>query len=224
MATLFAPFRLREIELKDPIVVSPMCEYSAVDGHPQTWHLVHLGSRAVRGAALVFTEATAVEARGRISPTGTGLYLDSHIGSWPPIVDLTSSLSIGCAQLSSPRRRGASSPGPTFKPSHVQRSNVRLSPLECALTSKHRVLLGFGRSCPPATPLESAFTEIPSVNPLECAFTKKVGGDESVWQLVLVRKMSRSSIMLMARCCGSGSQKSSCHTDSGPLGFPQAPC
>jgi NADH:flavin oxidoreductase / NADH oxidase family len=115
MATLFTPFRLREIELKDPIVVSPMCAYSAVDGHPQTWHLVHLGSRAVGGAALVFTEATAVEARGRISPTDTGLYLDSHIGSWPPIVDLTSSLSIGCAQLSSPRRRGGLFPWSNFQ-------------------------------------------------------------------------------------------------------------
>src|SRR5690349_22965776 len=49
MATLFTPFHLREIELKNRIVVSPMCEYSAVDGHPQTWHLVHLGSRAVGG-------------------------------------------------------------------------------------------------------------------------------------------------------------------------------
>jgi 2,4-dienoyl-CoA reductase-like NADH-dependent reductase (Old Yellow Enzyme family) len=65
MARLFAPFRLREVELKNRIVVSPMCEYSAVDGHPQPWHLVHLGSRAVGGAGLVFTEATAVEARGR---------------------------------------------------------------------------------------------------------------------------------------------------------------
>lgn len=62
MARLFNPFRLREIELKNRIVVSPMCEYSAVDGHPQPWHLVHLGSRAVGGAGLVFTEATAVEA------------------------------------------------------------------------------------------------------------------------------------------------------------------
>jgi 2,4-dienoyl-CoA reductase-like NADH-dependent reductase (Old Yellow Enzyme family) len=50
MATLFTPFRLREIELQNRIVVSPMCEYSAVDGHSQTWHLVHLGSRAVGGS------------------------------------------------------------------------------------------------------------------------------------------------------------------------------
>jgi 2,4-dienoyl-CoA reductase-like NADH-dependent reductase (Old Yellow Enzyme family) len=87
MATLFTPIRFREIELKNRIVVSPMCEYSAVDGHPQPWHLVHLGSRAVGGAALVMAEATAVEQRGRISPADTGLYLDAHIESWKPIAN-----------------------------------------------------------------------------------------------------------------------------------------
>jgi 2,4-dienoyl-CoA reductase-like NADH-dependent reductase (Old Yellow Enzyme family) len=85
MTTLFSPIRFREIQLKNRIVVSPMCEYSAVDGHPQPWHLVHLGSRAVGGAALVFSEATAVEARGRISPADTGIYLDVHVESWLPV-------------------------------------------------------------------------------------------------------------------------------------------
>jgi 2,4-dienoyl-CoA reductase-like NADH-dependent reductase (Old Yellow Enzyme family) len=66
-------------------VVSPMCEYSAKDGHPQPWHMVHLGSRAVGGAALVFTEATAVEKRGRISAVGTGIYEDALVESWRPI-------------------------------------------------------------------------------------------------------------------------------------------
>jgi 2,4-dienoyl-CoA reductase-like NADH-dependent reductase (Old Yellow Enzyme family) len=84
---LFDPFRIREIELKNRIVVSPMCQYSAKDGHPQTWHLVHLGSRAVSGASLVMAEATAVEARGRISPADTGIYEDSHIESWRPIAE-----------------------------------------------------------------------------------------------------------------------------------------
>jgi 2,4-dienoyl-CoA reductase-like NADH-dependent reductase (Old Yellow Enzyme family) len=82
---LFSSLRVRDVELKNRIVVSPMCEYSAVNGHPQAWHLVHLGSRAVGGAALVFTEATAVEERGRISPADTGIYLDEHIESWKPI-------------------------------------------------------------------------------------------------------------------------------------------
>lgn len=85
--TLFAPLRLRELELKNRIGVSPMCEYSAKDGHPVPWHFVHLGSRAVGGAALVFTEATAVQAIGRISPEDTGIYLDSHVEAWKPITD-----------------------------------------------------------------------------------------------------------------------------------------
>jgi 2,4-dienoyl-CoA reductase-like NADH-dependent reductase (Old Yellow Enzyme family) len=84
---LFSPLRIREIELKNRIVVSPMCEYSAKDGHPQAWHLVHLGSRAIGGAGLVFTEASAVEKRGRISSADTGIYEDAHIESWRPIVE-----------------------------------------------------------------------------------------------------------------------------------------
>jgi len=82
---LFSSIRLREVQLKNRIAVSPMCEYSAVEGHPQPWHLVHLGSRAIGGAGLVFTEATAVEERGRISPADTGIYDDAHVDSWRPI-------------------------------------------------------------------------------------------------------------------------------------------
>jgi 2,4-dienoyl-CoA reductase-like NADH-dependent reductase (Old Yellow Enzyme family) len=82
---LFTPFRVREIELKNRIVVSPMCQYSAKDGHPQTWHLVHLGSRAVGGASLVMVEATAVEERGRISSSDTGIYEEAHVASWRPM-------------------------------------------------------------------------------------------------------------------------------------------
>jgi 2,4-dienoyl-CoA reductase-like NADH-dependent reductase (Old Yellow Enzyme family) len=83
--SLFTSLRLREVELKNRIVVSPMCEYSAQDGHPQPWHLVHLGSRAIGGAGLVFTEASAVEAIGRISPEDAGIYLNAHVDSWRPI-------------------------------------------------------------------------------------------------------------------------------------------
>ena len=84
---LFTTLRLRATEFKNRIAVSPMCEYSARDGHPLTWHLVHLGSRAVGGAALVMGEATAVQAIGRISPGDTGLYLDSQAEAWRPIVE-----------------------------------------------------------------------------------------------------------------------------------------
>lgn len=83
--SLFSPFQLRTIEFRNRIGVSPMCQYSAVDGHPTTWHLVHLGSRAVGGAGLVVAEASGVSAIGRISPGDTGLYLDSHVDAWRPI-------------------------------------------------------------------------------------------------------------------------------------------
>jgi len=82
---LFAPLELAGITLKNRIAVSPMCQYSAEDGHPTDWHLVHLGSRAVGGASLVVAEATAVEASGRISPEDTGLWLDSQAEAWAKI-------------------------------------------------------------------------------------------------------------------------------------------
>jgi 2,4-dienoyl-CoA reductase-like NADH-dependent reductase (Old Yellow Enzyme family) len=76
---LFDPLTLRSITLRNRIGVSPMCQYSSEDGFASDWHLVHLGSRAVGGAALVTTEATAVEARGRISPQDLGLWKDEQI-------------------------------------------------------------------------------------------------------------------------------------------------
>jgi 2,4-dienoyl-CoA reductase-like NADH-dependent reductase (Old Yellow Enzyme family) len=76
---LFTPAKYREIELRNRIVVSPMCEYSSEDGFANDWHFVHLGSRAVGGAGLVFTEAAAVEDRGRISPQDLGIYRDEHV-------------------------------------------------------------------------------------------------------------------------------------------------
>ncbi|MFD1148713.1 NADH:flavin oxidoreductase/NADH oxidase [Saccharothrix hoggarensis] len=87
MSMLFTPLDLRAVTLPNRIAVSPMCQYSARDGHPDEWHLVHLGSRAVGGAGLVLTEATAVQAVGRISPEDTGLWDDAHVASWRPIVD-----------------------------------------------------------------------------------------------------------------------------------------
>src|ERR1700743_661241 len=79
MSQLFSPFKLRSIELKNRIVVSPMCQYSSEDGFANDWHLLHLGSRAVGGAALIFTEATAVSPQGRISPGDLGIWKDEHI-------------------------------------------------------------------------------------------------------------------------------------------------
>jgi 2,4-dienoyl-CoA reductase-like NADH-dependent reductase (Old Yellow Enzyme family) len=78
MSKLFSTLKLREIEFKNRIFVSPMCQYSSVDGMPNDWHLVHLGSRAVGGAALVMVEATAVSPEGRISPGDSGIWSDTH--------------------------------------------------------------------------------------------------------------------------------------------------
>ena len=77
--SLFEPLTLRSITLRNRIAVSPMCQYSAQDGFATDWHLVHLGSRAVGGAGLIIAEATAVEARGRISPQDLGIWSDAHI-------------------------------------------------------------------------------------------------------------------------------------------------
>ena len=83
---LFDPYTLRGVTFRNRIGVSPMCQYSSTDGFADDWHLVHLGSRAVGGAGLVITEATAVEARGRISPEDLGLWKDEHV---PPLARIT---------------------------------------------------------------------------------------------------------------------------------------
>src|ERR1700745_2930761 len=76
---LFTPLTIRELQFRNRIAVSPMCQYSGIDGFANDWHLVHLGSRAVGGASLVFTEATAVSPEGRISPRDLGIWKDEHI-------------------------------------------------------------------------------------------------------------------------------------------------
>lgn len=82
---LFDPLTQRSLTLRNRLLVSPMCEYSAVDGVPDDWHMVHLGSRAVGGAGAVFAEATAVSAQGRISPQDTGLWNQAQVDAWRPI-------------------------------------------------------------------------------------------------------------------------------------------
>ncbi|TDC44532.1 NADH:flavin oxidoreductase/NADH oxidase, partial [Micromonospora sp. KC207] len=83
---LFTPLALRAVTLPNRVALAPMCQYSAgPDGLPTDWHRVHLGSRAVGGAGLVLTEATAVVPEGRISPRDTGLWSDAHVDAWRPI-------------------------------------------------------------------------------------------------------------------------------------------
>src|ERR1700741_5438948 len=79
MAKLFEPLPIRGVTLPNRIVVSPMCQYSSVDGFEDDWHFVHLASRAVGGAGVVFTEAAAVVPEGRITPQDLGIWADGHI-------------------------------------------------------------------------------------------------------------------------------------------------
>jgi anthraniloyl-CoA monooxygenase len=83
---MFTPFRLRDMVLANRVVVSPMCQYSATDGTINDWHLVHIGSRAVGGAALVMTEMTDVSEEARISPGCAGLYKKEHLAAWQRVV------------------------------------------------------------------------------------------------------------------------------------------
>ena len=76
---LFSPLTLRSVTLRNRVGVSPMCQYSSVDGFANDWHFLHLGSRAVGGAGIVITEATAVTADGRISPADLGIWSDEHV-------------------------------------------------------------------------------------------------------------------------------------------------
>ncbi len=79
MANLFSPLKIKNVELKNRIIVSPMCEYSSIDGFANDWHLVHIGSRAVGGAAMIISEAAAVSPEGRITPDDLGIWKDEHI-------------------------------------------------------------------------------------------------------------------------------------------------
>src|SRR5439155_13010663 len=84
---MFTPFTLRGVTLQNRVVVSPMAQYSCVDGTPDDYYLVHLGSRAHGGAGLVFTEMTCVSADARISPGCAGMYRPEHRDAWKRIVD-----------------------------------------------------------------------------------------------------------------------------------------
>ncbi|WP_349426846.1 NADH:flavin oxidoreductase/NADH oxidase [Microbacterium sp. LWS13-1.2] len=86
MARLFTPLTLRDVTVRNRLWVSPMCQYSAIDGVPQEWHHTHLAQFASGGAGLIVAEATAVSPEGRISPHDTGLWNDEQRDAWAPIV------------------------------------------------------------------------------------------------------------------------------------------
>ena len=86
MSNLFSPITIKNLSLKNRIVVSPMCQYSAEDGFTSDYHLVHLGSRAMGGAGLIITEAASVSPEGRISPGDIGIWKDEHIADRKSVV------------------------------------------------------------------------------------------------------------------------------------------
>lgn len=109
MVPLFQPFRLREMEIANRAVMSPMCMYSAKEGAPTDFHLVHYGSRAIGGAGLIFTEMTCVSRDARITPGCTGLWNDEQEAAWRRIVDFVHGNSAAkiCLQLGHAGRKGA---------------------------------------------------------------------------------------------------------------------
>ena len=108
---LFENLQIRGVLLRNRIVVSPMCQYSSTDGFATDWHLVHLGSRAVGGAALVFTEATAVLPEGRISPQDLGIWKDEHIDMLGRITRfIRSQGALSGIQLAHAGRKGSTAP------------------------------------------------------------------------------------------------------------------
>ena len=105
---LLSPLTMRGVTLRNRIVVSPMCQYCAADGFADDWHLVHLGSRAVGGAGLVFVEATAVTAAGRITPGDMGLWKDVHIEPLARIVKFLNRMgAVAGIQLAHSGRKGS---------------------------------------------------------------------------------------------------------------------
>ncbi|MEP7029243.1 MAG: NADH:flavin oxidoreductase/NADH oxidase [Candidatus Eisenbacteria bacterium] len=108
MSSLFTPLTQRAVTFRNRVFVSPMCQYSSVDGLPTDWHLVHLGSRAVGGAGLVMVEATGVSPEGRISPGDSGLWSDAHATAFAPITAfLTGQGSVPGIQLAHAGRKAS---------------------------------------------------------------------------------------------------------------------
>jgi len=123
MSILFSPIKIKNLTLKNRIVVSPMCQYSSVDGFANNWHLVHLGSRAVGGAGLIITEATAVSPEGRISIVDLGIWKDEHQEKLREIVDFVHANGAAIGVQLGHAGRKASFDVPWENPSQVSKEN-----------------------------------------------------------------------------------------------------
>ncbi|UWR51772.1 bifunctional salicylyl-CoA 5-hydroxylase/oxidoreductase [Phaeobacter inhibens] len=112
-APMFAPYKLREMQVKNRIVVSPMAQYKAKDGCPTDWHLIHYGERAKGGAGLVYTEMTCVSAEGRITPGCPGLYAPEHEAAWARLTGFVHAETDAkiCCQIGHSGRKGSTQLG-----------------------------------------------------------------------------------------------------------------
>jgi 2,4-dienoyl-CoA reductase-like NADH-dependent reductase (Old Yellow Enzyme family) len=140
---LFKPLTIGNVVLRNRIAISPMCEYSALDGMPDDWHLVHLGSRAVGGAGLVFTEATAVSPEGRISPADTGIWNDAQGDAWSRIAAFIAKQGAvpGIQLAHAGRKASTDAPWRGGKPLHGEQAWAPLAPSALAFDTGHPIPL-----------------------------------------------------------------------------------
>lgn len=161
MALLFEPLTLRNVTLKNRLVVSPMCQYSSVDGFANDWHLVHLGSRAVGGAALVLTEATSVSPEGRITHADLGIWKDEQVEILKRITSfIKSQHSISGIQLAHAGRKAShdipwkggaaltaqNGAWPTFAPSAIPFKAGEISPVALSVEEIKKIVNDFIRA------------------------------------------------------------------------------
>ena len=151
MSKLFSPFTLRSLTLRNRICVAPMCQYSAEDGVPNNWHLVHLGCRAVGGAALVMTEAAAVSQEGRISPADCGIWNDEQAEAFAPITAfITAQGAVPAIQLAHAGRKGSVTPpwdlNGTSRPDKSWREAVVPNTVSCLDTRIRSPIRSFANS------------------------------------------------------------------------------
>lgn len=129
MSILFSPIKIKNLTLKNRIVVSPMCQYSSVDGFANNWHLVHLGSRAVGGAGLIITEATAISPEGRISIVDLGIWKDEHLDKLKEIIDFVHANGAAIGVQLAHAGRKASFDVPWENPAQVSKENGGWDPV-----------------------------------------------------------------------------------------------
>src|SRR5258706_15999604 len=175
-ATLFSPFELGSLKLENRIVISPMCQYSAIDGAASAWHRTHIGNLSLSGASLMLLEATAVEAAGRITPYCLGLYSDANEQALASVLDEVRQFSdmptglqlcpAGRKASSEPPWRGGSQIAPenggwyAYGPSALAQTDGEVPPLELDRAGMERIRNAFVESAQRAARLDLAAIEL----------------------------------------------------------------